>query len=165
MEAVVPPDPTLGLPRALWLEMIGELHRRTEGCHESGAFLLGRRNGVEREATAVIYYDDLDPSAYATGICVLRADAFGRLWDACAERALTVVADAHVHPMGAWQSLSDRDNPMIARPGHLALILPRMATPPVRRWSVGLYEYLGDHCWRPHGGRHVARVLKIEDRL
>jgi hypothetical protein len=39
-----------------------------------------------------------------------------------------------------------------------------MATPPVRRWSVGLYEYLGDHRWRSHAGRHVARVLKIEDR-
>jgi hypothetical protein len=163
MGAVVLPDPILRLSRALWLHVTNELHRRTEGRHESGAFLLGHRAGAEREATAAIYYDDLDPRAYDSGVCVLGADAFGRLWDKCAERSLSVVADAHVHPHGAWQSLSDRENPMIARPGHLALILPRMAKPPVRRWSVGLYEYLGDYRWRSHGGRHVARVLKIED--
>lgn len=52
---------------------------------------------------------------------------------------------------------------MIARPGHLALILPLMTRTPVRRWAVGVYEYLGDHRWRAHGGCHVARVLKIED--
>ena len=157
------PNPTLRMSRSLWLGLGAELHRRTEGRHESGAFLLGTRTGTEREATAVIYYDDLDPRAYATGVCVLHADAFGRLWDRCAEMSLVVVADAHVHPRGAWQSLSDRENPMIARLGHLALILPLMARPPVRRWSVGLYEYLGNHRWRSHGGRHVARVLKIED--
>jgi hypothetical protein len=163
MEAAVLPDPTLRIRRSLWLGLGAELHGRTEGRHESGAFLLGKRVGAERDATAVIYYDDLDPRAYDTGVCVLRADAFGRLWDRCAEMSLAVVADAHVHPRGAWQSLSDRANPMIARPGHLALILPLMARPPVRRWSVGLYEYLGDHRWRSHGGRHVSRVLKIED--
>lgn len=158
------PEPSLCLNKTLWLEVTSELHRRTEGFHESGAFLLGRRNGTEREATAAIYYDDLDPHAYDSGICVLHADAFGRLWDQCADRSIAVVADVHVHPHGAWQSLSDRQNPMIARLGHLALILPRMAKPPVRRWSVGLYEYLGDHNWRSHGGRHVSRVLKIEDQ-
>ena len=158
------PDPVLRIAKGVWREMTAELHRRTEGCHESGAFLLGRHNAADREASAVIYYDELDPKAYNTGICILRADAFGRLWDRCAASGLSVVADAHVHPYGAWQSLSDRENPMIARPGHLALILPLMARLPVRRWSVGLYEYLGDHRWRSHGGRHVARVLKIEER-
>ena len=157
------PEPILRIDRSVWLQLTGGLHRRTEGRHESGAFLLGRRDGVEREATSILYYDELDPRAYDTGICVLRADAFGRLWDTCAERSLVVVADAHVHLFGARQSISDRQNPMIARPGHLALILPRLAEPPVRRWSIGLYEYQGDHCWRSHGGRYVARVLKIGD--
>jgi proteasome lid subunit RPN8/RPN11 len=164
MEAAVQPDPTLCISNDLWRGLGAELHRRTEGRHESGAFLLGTRSGTNREATAVVYYDELDARAYASGVCVLHADAFGRLWDRCAEMSLVVVADAHVHPGGAWQSLSDRGNPMIARAGHLALILPLMARPPVRRWSVGLYEYLGDHRWRSHGGRHVARVLKIGDR-
>jgi hypothetical protein len=163
MEGAVRPEPCLRLNRALWAELTAELHSRTEGRHESGAFLLGWKSGIEREATAVIYYDDLDPRAYHTGVCILHADAFGRLWDRCAVLGRWVVADAHVHGLGVGQSRADRENPMIARPGHLALIFPLMARPPIRRWSVGVYEYLGDHQWRAHGGRHVSRVLKIED--
>lgn len=156
------PKPYLRLSRAFWTGLTRELHRRTEGRHESGAFLLGRKDEGEREAVMAVYYDELDRRAYSTGVCVLHADAFGRLWDRCATAGLTVVADAHVHLFGAGQSLADKENPMIARPGHLALILPRLAAPPVRRWSVGLYEYLGDHEWRAHGGCRVTRVLKIE---
>ena len=142
-----------------------QLHSRTEGQHESGAFLLGLCTEAGREATAFVFYDELDPRAYDTGICVLHADAFGKLWDRCAATGLAVVADAHVHGFGAGQSRSDRENPMIARPGHLALIFPQMARPPVRLWSVGFYEYLGEHQWRSYGGRNVRRVLRIEDDL
>jgi hypothetical protein len=74
-----------------------------------------------------------------------------------------VVADAHVHGRSAAQSLSDRQNPMIARPGHIALILPLMSRCPVRRWTIGFYEYQGDHHWRAYRGRDVARALKIEE--
>ncbi len=147
-EGHVKTESCLRLSRALWTELTCELHRRTEGSHESGAFLMGRKVGTEREATAVIYYDQLDPRAYDTGVCMLHADAFGRLWDQCAALGLSVVADVHVHALQARQSRADKENPMIARPGHLALIFPLMALPPVRRWSVGVYEYLGDHQWR-----------------
>ena len=157
------PKPCLRLSQTLWTELTGELHRRTEGRHESGAFLLGRRKRTEREATAVVYYDQLDPGAYDTGVCILHADAFGRLWDRCTALGLSVVADAHVHSLRALQSRADKGNPMIAQPGHLALIFPLMARPPIRRWSVGVYEYLGDHRWFSHGGRHVSRVLKTVD--
>ncbi|MBI1869131.1 MAG: hypothetical protein HYS06_12705 [Methylocystis sp.] len=157
------PDPCLRVARPLWTEFTGELHRRTEGRHESGAFLLGRKVEDSRRTLSLVYYDELDPQAYDSGVCVLHADAFGRLWDHCADLGLTVVADAHVHGRGAGQSRSDRENPMIAHPGHLALILPLMARIPVRRWAIGIYEYLGDHQWRAHGGCKVARILKIED--
>lgn len=157
------PDPCLLLSRTIWTETTADLHRRTEGCHESGAFLLGRKTAHGRQVQAVIYYDELDAKAYDSGVCVLHADAFGKLWNRCAELSLSVVADVHVHGRGAWQSASDRQNPMIARPGHLALILPLMARLPVRRWAIGVYEYLGDHRWRSHGGREVSRVLKIEE--
>ena len=50
----------------------------------------------------------------------------------------------------------------IPGPGHLALILPLFARPPVRRWTIGLYEYLGEHRWRAHGGCRASRVLNIE---
>ena len=157
------PESCLRLSRVLWTGFTRELHRRTEGYHESGAFLLGHKNGHTRTAVEPVYYDDLDPRAYETGVCVLHADAFGQLWERCAALGLTVVADAHVHGWKAGQSRSDRENPMIARPGHLALIFPLMARPPIRRWSLGLYEYLGDHQWRDHGGCQVSRILKIED--
>jgi hypothetical protein len=160
----VQPESSLRLTRQLWLELTAELHRRTKGCHESGAFLLGRKAADGREAMSIVYYDDLDADAYRTGVCVLHGDAFGRLWDRCTELGLTVVADAHVYGRRAGQSRADRENPMIARPGHFALILPLMARPPVRRWAVGVYEYLGDHRWKSHGGCGVNRVLQIGDR-
>lgn len=156
-------EPFLRISGATWHDLTRGLHQRTEGCHEAGAFLLGRRTAGSAQATDIIYYDELEPGAYDTGICVLHASAFGLLWDRCAARDLTVVADAHVHPFGAGQSLSDIRNPMIARPGHLALILPFMARPPIRRWTLGLYEYLGEHRWRSLGGRHISRSFKIED--
>src|SRR5258708_29034619 len=88
---------TLKIARTLWNEVTSELHRRTEGRHESGVFLLGERTESERRALAQIYYDELDPCAYDTGICVLHGDAFAKLWSRCSELGLTVVADAHVH--------------------------------------------------------------------
>jgi hypothetical protein len=163
MEAAVLREPILRFSPSFWTGLTQGLHRRTEGVHESGAFLLGQRNGGERAAIVAIYYDELDAHAYDSGVCVLEAGAFGRLWDRCTALALSVVADAHVHPMGAGQSRADRENPMIARPGHLALILPDMAEPPVRLPSIGLYEYLGDHRWRAHSGPHISRVLQIKD--
>lgn len=156
-------EPCLRVPRALWDELGRGLHRRTEGRHESGAFLLGTISDEGRRAHSLVYYEELDPHAYDSGVCVLHADAFGLLWERCAAADLRVVADAHVHGGGAGQSRSDRDHPMIARSGHIALIFPRMARAPVRRWSVGFYEYLGDHEWRAHGGCRVGEVLKIED--
>jgi hypothetical protein len=158
-------EPCLRIARSLWIELTSELHRRTEGNHESGAFLLGQVTEHGRRALSVIYYDELDPNAYESGVCVLHADAFGCLWDRCSESGLMVVADVHVHGRGAGQSRSDRENPMIARSGHVAIILPLLARTPVRRWSIGVYEYLGDHQWRAYGCLDVARVLNIEGGL
>ena len=159
------PKPCLRISYTLWTELTGELHRRTQGYHESGAFLMGQKNGTERVVTAVVYYDQLDPEAYDTGICVLHGDAFGQLWDQCATLGLSVVADAHVHVLRARQSRADKENPMIAQPGHLALIFPLLARAPIRRWSVGVYEYLGNNRWGSHGGCHVSRVIKLENDL
>lgn len=145
----------------LWQTLIAELHRRTEGRHESGAFLLGHVNDAGRTIERVVYYDDLDPHAYRTGVVVMHAASFGRLWDLCRSVRLSVVADIHVHPEGAWQSIADRDNPMIALSGHLALIVPHFARPPVPIGSLGLYEYLGKHRWRDFSGDRVSRCLRI----
>lgn len=141
--------------------LLAELHRRTEELHESGAFLLGRVEGQRREVERIIYYDDLDACAYQTGVVVMHADSFGRLWDLCRACRLSVVADVHVHPQEAWQSLADRDNPMIAQRGHLALIIPDFARLPVRLRDLGFFEYQGEHDWRKLGGRRVTRFLHV----
>ena len=154
-------DPVLRIQSTKWQTLLGQLHRRTRGIHESGAFLLGRVAGSWRSMEHVIYYDDLDPHAYRTGVVVMHGASFGLLWEFCRSRELSVVADIHVHPEGAFQSIADRDNPMIAQRGHLALIVPYFARPPVRLGTLGFFEYYGSHRWRDLGGRKIGRYLHI----
>src|SRR4051812_38336356 len=87
-----------------WRGLIAELDRRGERRHEAGAFLLGNREGALRTVTDFVFYDELDPAAYSTGVCVLHAPAFAALWSICRARGLTVVGDVHTHGRGAFQS-------------------------------------------------------------
>lgn len=143
----------------LWRRIIAELERRGEHRHEAGAFLLGVSDGTRKEVREAVFYDDLDPQAYASGVCVLHGDAFARLWSLCREKNLTVVADAHTHPDAAFQSDADRTNPMVAREGHIAIIVPDFARWPIRRGALGVYEYVGDHAWHNRGGRNAPRYF------
>ena len=154
-------EPKLTVPSEIWDELLSELHRRTEEMHESGAFLLGHLGKSDRRVTGVVFYDELDPDAYRTGIVVMHAPSFGVLWDRCRSSGLSVVADIHVHPRAAFQSLADRKNPMIATAGHLALIVPDFARPPVVPEKLGFYEYRGNHRWRSLGGTKILRFLRI----
>ena len=99
------PESKLTIPAALWMVLLGELHRRTGERHESGAFLVGHSDEEGRRVMEAIYYDDLDSDAYRTGIVVMHAASFGLLWDRCRSSGLSVVADVHVHPRAAFQSL------------------------------------------------------------
>ena len=147
IRALVAPSHRINCPRAKWKWLVGELARRGNSRHESGAFLLGLARGTRFEVVDVVFYDDLDPDAYATGVCVLHGSAFAKLWSLCRERGLTVVGDVHTHPGAAFQSESDRTNPMVARTGHVALILPQFArTVPIPA-DLGVYEYCGNHKW------------------
>jgi proteasome lid subunit RPN8/RPN11 len=133
----------------MWEGVVREMERRGEGCHESGAFLLGGERHGQREVREIVFYDDLDPLAYATGVCVLHGDAFAKLWTICRARKLTVVADVHTHPGPgpAIQSPSDKENPMVARQGHIAIIIPDFARCPSEAGPMGIYEYRGQHEW------------------
>jgi hypothetical protein len=131
----------------IWREVIAELERRGGRRHESGVFLLGVEQGQRREVREAVFYDDLDPQAYDTGVCVLHGDAFAKLWAICRNKGLTVVADAHTHGEAAFQSSSDKANPMIARAGHIAIIIPEFARWPIRAGRLGIYEYCGEHDW------------------
>lgn len=149
----------LFIPRDQWLALMAELRRRGGGSTESGAFLLGKRQGGRRVFERWVFYDDLDAKAYSTGVCVLYADAFERLWGICRSSGLQVLADVHTHAGAATQSEADRRNPMIARPGHLALIVECFARDPVWRHRIGLYRYEGSHAWTNLSGWRSRRIL------
>lgn len=136
----------------LWKRTVAELERRGNHEHEAGVFLLGLERGGRLEVIDGVYYDELDSNAYSTGVCVLHSGAFAKLWSICREKKLTVVADVHTHPGGARQSQSDRKNPMVARAGHIAIIVPDFATWPIPANALEIYEYCGQHEWHDRGG-------------
>jgi hypothetical protein len=142
-----------------WSEVLDQLERRGEGRHESGVFLLGGANRGRFEVKDAIYYDELDPNAYSTGVCVLYGDAFAKLWAICRVQRLTVVGDIHTHRFEARQSREDRTNPMVARSGHLAIIVPRYARPPLVKSDFGIYEYLGEHTWKHYEGKQAKQII------
>lgn len=155
-------DPILTIPSGVWDRLLNELHTRTCELHESGAFLLGHMDAGRRRVERVVYYDDLDPRAYSSGLVVMHAASYGPLWDMCKKSGLSVVADIHVHPRLAFQSLADQCNPMVALPGHIALIVPFFARPPVILENLGFFEYCGSHRWRTLGGPMIGNHLSIE---
>lgn len=159
IRAFAAPDHRLSCPSELWQSTMNELHKRGRARHESGAFLLGRERAGRREARSAIFYDDLDTSAYDSGVCILKANAFAKLWSHCRAANLGVVADIHTHPGSAFQSESDRTNPMVAQRGHIAIIVPNFAAAPIARERLGIYEYLGDHRWADRSTRSHKRYL------
>lgn len=161
MRALAAPDHRICCQRRLWRRLLGELGRRGGGSHEAGVFLLGIERKGYLEVRDMVFYDDLDLGAYDTGVCVLHGDAFAKLWALCRERGLTVVADAHTHGGAAIQSYDDRTNPMVARVGHVAIIVPNMARPPVEPTALGIYEYCGKHEWKNRSGKNAKRFFYV----
>jgi hypothetical protein len=153
IRAFVAPKHRIRCSRAFWRELNLELCRRSERCHESGAFLLGRIVDGSRECLKTIYYDELDQDSYASGVCVLTAKSFGKLWKICRESEMTIVADIHTHVGSAFQSAADRTNPMIAEKGHIAFIAPFLCCKGVEPQDLCVFEYLGGHRWVDHTSR------------
>ena len=132
----------------LWRRLMSELKHRGQGFRESGAFLLGDVGGSEIKH--FIPYDDLDPTALLSGIVAFQGIGYVPLWNFCAEKRMTVLGDVHTHGR-KWtgQSETDRTNPMVDTPGHMALIVPYFAKGNESSLKgVGIFEYLGDHQWR-----------------
>ena len=161
LRALLAPEHRVSCSKTLWAELLRELCRRGRWQHESGAFLLGLKGDGRREVKAVVYYDDLDPQAYDSGVCVLHGDSFAKLWKICRERNLSVVADVHTHPGVARQSHSDQTNPMVANVGHVAIIVPNFARAPVIEATLGIYEYCGDYAWKNFSGLSRRRYLYV----
>jgi hypothetical protein len=161
IRALAAPEHRISCPRKRWKYVLGELERRGEQSHEAGVFLLGVERKGRLEVKDLVFYDDLDPNAYSTGVCILHGDAFAKLWALCRERNLTVVADVHTHGRAAIQSYQDKTNPMVARAGHIAIIVPNLARPPVEHRGLGIYEYCGEHIWTNWSGVRAKRFLYI----
>jgi proteasome lid subunit RPN8/RPN11 len=144
----------------MWRGLMTELARRGGGTRESGAFLLARAERQPRRVARVVYFDDLDPQAL-TGAISIRGTAFARLWELCSDSQMRVIADVHTHPGPAvGQSHIDAANPMIARRGHVAIIVPHFAQPRIRSRDVGFHVYRGDRTWSSHFGDDAARRLR-----
>lgn len=141
------PSPSLRFPLLLWWRLLRELRRRGAGVRESGAFVLGRRSSDVSVARALVFYDDVDPDALNTGIVRLSGHAMNVVWETCARSGLEVLADVHTHPESAGQSLSDKEHPMVATRGHVALIVPNLARRVFDLAGVGHYHYLGSKRW------------------
>jgi hypothetical protein len=107
-----------------------------------------------------VCYDDVDPKALDTGIVIIRSQGFKRLWSICRACGLEVLADAHTHgDETPHQSSIDRHNPVIAEPGHVALIIPSFAQiPPYGFGRTAVYEYVGGYEWRDWTARREERV-------
>ena len=160
IRALAAPRHRLSCSRKIWRRGLAEIASRGEGRHESGAFLLGHRDGLRGRVVRFAYYDDFDPTCLDSGIVIFDGAGFGPLWGLCRQTGLNVLADLHTHggPGPARQSLLDRDNPMIAQLGHVALIVPNFATG-FRMRDIGVYEYLGSHKWRNHSGVRSGRFF------
>ncbi len=148
IRAYVAPKHNLSCSLGLWRQALQQLRKRSEGCHESGAFLLGHKFPSEVVVARFLYYDDLDPHALDTGIVVIDGSAYGRLWGICRDMRLQVIADIHTHPGRAIQSPIDRKNPMVSTPGHIGIIVPNFARENVLPIDLGIYEYQGMYRWR-----------------
>ena len=160
--SLLPSRPLIEISASLWQEITEELGRRSlGGRREAGVFLLAPTKERTRKVVTAAYFDDLDPECLVGNIHI-RASGFSKLWDLCDSESLRVIADIHTHPgTMVSQSSTDRANPMIAREGYLALIVPHYSTRPVQAREVGVHEYRGDQGWASWFGPKAERVLRI----
>ena len=144
-----------------WSELIRQLGRRAGGVRESGAFLLAKVGARRPAVRRIVYYDDLDPASLNGGV-VLRSPAYGKLWSLCRAEGMRVIADLHTHGGTLiQQSDVDQTNPTVAIRGHVAIVVPHLASRPIRATECGVHLYLGGHRWQSHLGRRAARVLYV----
>jgi hypothetical protein len=128
-----------------------ELHRRSEDRHESGAFLLGQRVNHVRDVVEAIYFDDLDPHVYASGVCAISGECIARVFTICHQRNLVLIGDVLTHNGAEVRSDPDRDHPAISERGHIRLFVPNFARPPIAPMDLGAYRYRSGHRWSLRG--------------
>jgi len=155
---LTPPE-RLMISRGKWHALLSELRAKGDGRRESGAFLLAPVGS--RRIDEVVFFDDVDPHCLV-GSIRLSGDAFSRLADRCRAVDQQVVADVHTHPYDRVDLSSvDRSHPMVALPGHVALVVPRFAAGRIRRREIGFHQYLGEAGWASAFGKAARRRLRL----
>jgi proteasome lid subunit RPN8/RPN11 len=149
------------MKRRTWRSLLRELERRGAGVRESGAFLLGDTSHGSRVVVRVVYFDDLDPNCLK-GHIHMAGTAFSKLWDICENDRLRVLSDVHTHP-GPLVAQSDIDagSPAIARDGHVALVLPNLASGKIGTAAVGVHLYRGDNGWQSWFDQEASARLRV----
>ena len=153
--------PLLEISDKLWIGLLAHLRTQGCGCRESGAFLLGHITLPGRTVTGFLPYEELQADALHDDYVSLSAAGFSKLWSVCNEHNLSVVADVHTHRLGPQQSHSDRTNPMVAIPGHVALIVPHFAQGKIQLEDIGLHVYQGRHQWLSTFDLDASMLIKL----
>ncbi|MGH3302825.1 MAG: hypothetical protein ACRDOK_14300 [Streptosporangiaceae bacterium] len=111
--------------------------------------------------TAIAYYDDLDPDCL-TGAITFTGNGYTALAATCRRDGLQIAADIHTHP-GRWvgQSQTDATHPMVALPGHVAIIAPHFAQRAVQLTDLGVHHYQGNGQWTARYRSDVETVLRV----
>ena len=162
-KAMSSPVKPLEFRAGLWSALMEDLRHRGNGLRESGAFLLGTVDKDGRVVREWLPYDDLDAAAQNFDYVRLSTNAFSKLWEACLMRQMEVVADVHTHPCGPAQSPSDRANPMISLPGHVALVVPHFALGDIRPVDVSVNVYLGKGRWKSYFRQGASTLIKLHE--
>jgi len=151
----------LRIRRKDWVSLLRELGRRGGGKRETGAFLLAHQDSDRRTVSRVVYLDDLDPRCLQGNIH-FDGRAYSKLWDLCENENIMVIGDVHTHGgRSVGQSGVDASNPMIARDGHVALIVPYLARKVVSPGEVGVHRYQGVRGWTSWTGADAAARLYV----
>ena len=153
----------LVIKRRLWESLTSHLRRQGQGVRESGAFLLGSIISNQRQIQDFLPYERLQADALHDDYVALNSTSFAKLWAQCRAKTLSVVGDVHTHRFGPQQSISDKANPMIARQGHMAIIIPRFAQGIVRPVDLGVHNYCGSHQWSSVFGDDVNQQFSVEE--
>lgn len=149
--------------------LLRELHARGGEYRESGAFLLGKPGARPLfgalEVTDVVYYDDVDTASLTGGI-TMHASGLSRLNMYCRDHRLRVLADVHTHPGDqVRQSGIDASHPMIALPGHIALIVPRFAAGRIHPHELGGHRLRAGGGWDGFTGHDTDQVFRVRPGL
>lgn len=132
-----------------WIRLIRGLRKRGAGHRESGAFLVAPAGS--QKIVRIVFYDEIDPHAFDSGIIELRGIAHVQLNKILGEIGGTVIADIHTHPPGCptAQSTSDKMHPMCRITGHIAFIAPDYAINRLMKpTDCGAYKYQGQFKWQ-----------------